>query len=123
MEEMQCCCVCVCVCVCKRVRQRNNIEETCYCFCCAVNAAEGGVDFNRTSRNVTFTPNEPLMTRKCFTLDIFDDNIYEGEEQYGLHMFFDHRFTTVNSPARLFIRENDGEGKRVREGGRGGNIM
>ena len=87
---------------------------------CAVYAAEEGLDFNRTVHNMTFTPNEPLRTKKCFMLETYDDNIYEGKEQYGIHMVFDHQFTSVNSPARLFIKENDGETRESEEGEGGG---
>ena len=91
--------------------------------------AEVNVDFVGVRQNLTFLPNETLRTKKCITIQTNDDNIYEGVEQYGLHMRLDYRFAQENSPARLYIRENDGkrggrEGERERKvGGREAKVM
>ena len=86
---------------------------------CAVVVAEINVDFGEVRQDLTFQPNEPLRTKKCITVETFDDEVYEGVEQYGLHMTLENRFTQLNSPARLYIRDNDGkrEGKRKGAGG------
>ena len=77
--------------------------------------AEVNRDFGYVFQNVTFFPNETLRTRKCITVQTNDDQVYEGVEQYGLHFYrLSKDFTEQNSPARLYIRDNDGK----REGGR-----
>ena len=79
--------------------------------------AEAGVDFGHVFQDVTFFPNETLRTRKCITVQTNDDQVYEGVEQYGLHFYrLSKDFTEQNSPARLYIRDNDGK-RRGREGG------
>ena len=86
---------------------------------CAVDAAERNVDFGDKDQQITFLPSEPLRTQKCFTVQTYNDSVYEGEEQYGVHMSFDYKFTEVNSPARIYIRDNDGE-EEIQEGEREG---
>ena len=86
-------------------------------FQCAVVVAEAGVDFGHVRQEVTFFPNETLRTKKCITVQTYDDQVYEGVEQYGLHFYrLSKDFTEQNSPARLYFRDNDG--KRVKEGER-----
>ena len=84
--------------------------------------AEENVDFDRVSQTLTFLPDEPLRTRKCITIQTHEDQIYEGEEQFGFHIHGSNnelsKFTEQNSPARLYIRDNDGK-RREREIGRG----
>ena len=84
--------------------------------------AEENVDFDRVSQTLTFLPDEPLRTRKCITVQTHEDQIYEGEEQFGFHIHGSNnelsKFTEQNSPARLYIRDNDGK-RRERERGGG----
>ena len=88
-------------------------------FQCAVVVAEAGIDFGHVRQEVTFFPNETLRTKKCITVQTYDDQVYEGVEQYGLHFYrLGKDFTEQNSPARLYIRDNDGK-RRGRERGRG----
>ena len=96
-------------------------------FQCAVVVAEVNHDFGYVFQDVTFFPNETLRTKKCVTVQTFEDQVYEGVEQYGLHFYrLGKDFTEQNSPARLYIEDNDGKrrgreverGRGEREGGR-----
>ena len=96
----------------------HNSVMLAFNFQCAVVVAEDGVDFGHVRQDVTFFPNETLRTRKCITVQTNDDQVYEGVEQFGLHFFrLSEAFTQPNTPARLYIRDNDGK-RRGREGGR-----
>ena len=77
--------------------------------------AEINIDFGEVSQDLTFQPSEPLRTRKCITVETFDDEVYEGMEQYGLHMrlYNSYQFR-LGAPATLYIRDNDGK-RRARE--------
>ena len=92
-------------------------------FQCAVVVAEVNHDFGYVFQDVTFFPNETLRTKKCITVQTFEDQVYEGVEQYGLHFYrLGKDFTEQNSPARLYIKDNDGKrrGREVERGrGRG----
>ena len=100
----------------------TRVIAMCLYAVCAVVLAEINADFHGVRQNLTFFPDETLRTKKCITIETIEDSVYEGVEQYGLHIRLDYQFTQVNSPARLYIRENDGKRKRKRgrrgEGGR-----
>ena len=86
-----------------------------YVFNCAVFAAEVDVDFRGVQQSVTFLPSEPLRTKKCLTIQTFDDSIYEGRERYGLHITCECEFTILNAPGVLYITDNDGKKVKGKE--------
>ena len=99
----------------------NNGIVLAFNFQCAVVVAEVDDDFGYVFQDVTFFPNETLRTRKCITVQTNDDQVYEGVEQYGLHFYkLSKDFTEQNSPARLYIRDNDGKRQGREGGGEGG---
>ena len=98
--------------------QQKFILSHALCFC-AVYAAEIGVDFDKEMHNITFYPEDPLRTKKCFTITTHEDDVYEWQERYGVHMSFNNSFVMRNSPAMLVIEDNDCKGERGEgEGGR-----
>ena len=72
-----------------------------------VSIAKGGVDFNPTSGQLTFTPNNGMLS---FPVTILEDNAAEGLEDFLLQLTTSEQRVTLD-PAQMIVEITDQDGK------------